>query len=139
MPRRLAITAPHKIEVIEYEDRALGDQEVLVRTEIASGKHGTTVAGFEGVNFRGQRFDQEMRIFVDAPAAAPTGRRAEPGGTGTAGVGVIRQTGAAVTRWAVGDRVFGYMDVRETNICREDGLWPLGDLDPELALCAEPA
>jgi threonine dehydrogenase-like Zn-dependent dehydrogenase len=39
----------------------------------------------------------------------------------------------------IGDRVFGFMDVRETNICREDRLWALGDLDPRLALCVEPA
>jgi len=138
MPRRLAITGPHKVEVIEYQDRSLGDQEVLVKTEIASGKHGTTIAGFDHVNFAGQRFDPEMRIFTEAPPRPQSGH-AEPAGTGTAGVGVVQQLGQNVTRWAVGDRVFGYMDVRETNICREDALWPLGDLDPKLALCAEPA
>jgi threonine dehydrogenase-like Zn-dependent dehydrogenase len=31
------------------------------------------------------------------------------------------------------------MDVRETNICHEDRLWELRDLDPYLALCMEPA
>ena len=41
MPRRLAITAPHVVEVIEYEDRPPQPAEVLVRTQIASGKHGT--------------------------------------------------------------------------------------------------
>jgi threonine dehydrogenase-like Zn-dependent dehydrogenase len=138
MPRRLAITAAHKVELIEYEDRALGDHEVLVKTQIASGKHGTTVAGFDHINFVGQRFDPEMRIFTEAPPA-PQGRRSEPAGTGTAGVGVVQQLGKDVARWAIGDRVFGYMDVRETNICREEALWPLGDLDPKLALCAEPA
>jgi threonine dehydrogenase-like Zn-dependent dehydrogenase len=39
----------------------------------------------------------------------------------------------------VGDRVFGLMDVRETNICAEDRLYELGDIDPLLALCIEPA
>jgi threonine dehydrogenase-like Zn-dependent dehydrogenase len=138
MPRRLAITGPHKLEIIEYEDRPLRDREVLVKTDIASGKHGTTIAGFEGVNWAGQRFDQDMRLFIEdsAPPAKP---RSEPQGTGTAGVGVVQQVGSEVTRWAIGDRVFGYMDVRETNICHEDGLWPLGNLDPKLALCAEPA
>jgi threonine dehydrogenase-like Zn-dependent dehydrogenase len=138
MPRRLAITGPHEVNVIDYEDRALTDHEVLVKTEIASGKHGTTVAGFEGANFAGQRFDSDMRLFVEAPVPA-AGRSGEPGGTGTAGVGVVQAAGSEVTRWAVGDRVFGHMDVRETNICRDDALWRLGDLDPTLALCAEPA
>jgi len=138
MLRRLAITGPHKLETIEYEDRPLRDREVLVKTEIASGKHGTTVAGFEGVNWSGQRFDQKMRLFVQVEAPAE-GASPEPVGTGTAGVGVVQEIGPGVTRWAVGDRVFGPMDVRETNICHEDGLWPLADLDPKLALCAEPA
>ncbi|MFB3882387.1 MAG: zinc-binding dehydrogenase [Armatimonadota bacterium] len=138
MPRRLAITGPHKVEVIQYQDRAVGDNEVLVKTEIATGKHGTTLAGFDPVNFSGQRFEPEMRIFVEAPPAAPGGEPA-PANTGNGGVGVVQQIGSAVTRWAVGDRVFGPMDVRETNICREDALRPLGDLDPKLALCADPA
>lgn len=139
MPRRLAITGPHQVEVIEYQDRPLGEDEVLVKTEIASGKHGTTIAGFEGVDFAGQRFDQAMRVFVEAPSPAGARGRPEPAGTGTGGVGLVQQVGSGVTRWAVGDRVFGPMDVRETNICREDNLWPLGELDPKLALCAEPA
>jgi threonine dehydrogenase-like Zn-dependent dehydrogenase len=31
------------------------------------------------------------------------------------------------------------MDVRETNICKEGSIWPLGTIDPHLALCVEPA
>ena len=138
MPRRLAVTGPHRVEVVEYEDRPPGDREVLVTTQIASGKHGTTLAGFDAVNFAGQRFDQDMRLFVEDRGASAR-PRGEPQGTGTAGVGLVREVGPAVTRWAVGDQVFGPMDVRETNICQEDRLWPLGDLDPRLALCAEPA
>jgi threonine dehydrogenase-like Zn-dependent dehydrogenase len=138
MPRRLAITGPHRVEVIDYEDQPLKGREVLIKTEIASGKHGTTIAGFEGANFAGQRFDSDMRLFVEAPAR-PAGTRSDPQGTGTAGVGIVQAVGAEVTRWTVGDRVFGHMDIRETNICHEDSLWPLGELDPRLALCAEPA
>lgn len=141
MPRRLAITGPHQVEVLEYEDSPLREHEVLVETVVASGKHGTTLAGFEGLNFRGQRFDQEMRLFVEAEgeAGTPEPSPQPPRGTGTSGVGVVVRTGPEVTRWKVGDRVFGLMDVRETNACHEDRLWELGDLDPLLALCIEPA
>ena len=66
MPRRLAITAPHKVEVLEYQDKPLEPHQVRVKTELASGKHGTTLAGFDGLNFQGQRFDPEMRLFVEA-------------------------------------------------------------------------
>ncbi len=141
MPRRLAITGPHKVDVLEYEDPPLGDHDVLVRNELASGKHGTTVAGFDGLNFRGRRFDQDMRLFVrdDAPPGASSAGPVAPRNTGTTGVGTVAEIGPKVTRWQVGDRVFGLMDVRETNVCSEDRLWELGDLDPHLALCVEPA
>ncbi len=137
MPRRLAITGPHRVEVLEYEDRPLEPREVLLKTTIASGKHGTTVAGFDGVNFTGQRFDAEMRLFVEDRATVPSPFR--PHGIGTSGVGVVEKLGSEVTRWKVGDRVFGHMDIRETNICKEDALWSLGDIEPTLALCVEPA
>ncbi len=138
MPRRLAITAPHKVEVLEYEDPPLKADQVLIKTEIASGKHGTTVAGFDGLNFRGQNFDQEMRLFVEAEE--PSGpREFRPHGTGTTGVGTVTEVGSEVTRWKVGDRVLGLMDIRETNIRGEHDLWELGDIDPQMALCIEPA
>jgi threonine dehydrogenase-like Zn-dependent dehydrogenase len=138
MPCRLAITAPHRVEVLTYEDGPLEAHEVRLQTELASGKHGTTTAMFDGLNFRGQRFDQAMRLFIptEEVAASPI---TSPLNTGTTGVGTVADVGPEVTRWRVGDRVFGLMDVRETNTCHEDSLWELGRLDPELALCAEPA
>jgi threonine dehydrogenase-like Zn-dependent dehydrogenase len=123
---------------LEYQDPPLQAHQVLVKTEIASGKHGTTLAGFEGANFRGQNFDQEMRLFIEAGEPSQP-KPFAPHGTGTTGVGVVADIGPEVTRWKVGDRVFGLMDVRETNIRHEDRLWELGDLDPCLALCIEPA
>jgi len=114
----------------------LQPHQVLVKTEWASGKHGTTTAMFDGGAFRGQRFDQEMRLFVEAEEVRWEWR---PGKSGTSGVGTIVEVGPEVTRWKVGDRVFGLMDIRETNICQEDMLWELGSIGPTLALCIEPA
>ncbi len=131
MPRRLAITGPHKVEVLEYEDPPLQAGQVLVKTELASGKHGTTLAGFDNVNFRGQNFDQRMRIFL--PAEEEPAKPRAPGNTGNNGVGTVIAVGPEVTRWKVGDRVMGFMDVRETNICHQDRLWELGNIDPPLS------
>ena len=141
MPRRLAITGPHVVEVLEYQDSSLQPHQVLVETEIASGKHGTMLASLDGLNFQGQRFDQEMRLFVETEGEAARSQptRNAPRGTGTTGVGVVAEVGSDVTRWKTGDRVFGFMDVRETNICDEGRLWELGDIGPLLALCVEPA
>ena len=137
MPQRLAITGPYKAEILEYEDAPLQPGQVMVKTELASGKHGTTTGMFDGRSFQGQEFDQRMRLFV--PAEPKPAEPKAPGRPGTTGVGTIVEVGPEVTRWKVGDRVFGFMDVRETNVCREDGIWELGDVDPELALCLEPA
>jgi threonine dehydrogenase-like Zn-dependent dehydrogenase len=139
MPRRLAITGPYQVEVLEYQDPPLQAGQALVRTELASGKHGTTTAMFDGRVFRGQRFDQQMRLFVAAPEPPQAEAEPAPGKSGTTGVGTVVQVGAGATRWQAGDRVFGLMDVRETNVCDEDALWELGDIDPCLALCVEPA
>lgn len=141
MPRRLAITAPHVVEVLSYEDPPLKPNQVLIKTELTSGKHGTTTAMFDGSVFRGQTFDQKMRLFIEKkPEAEKAGPKEKTvSGTGNSGVGLVVEVGSAVTRWKKEDRVFGPMDVRETNICDEDQLWVLGNIDPELALCIEPA
>jgi threonine dehydrogenase-like Zn-dependent dehydrogenase len=137
MPQRLAITAPNTVQVIPYDDPPLKSNQVLVRTQIASGKHGTMLAGFHKLNLRGQRYDPNMRLFVDSPDEPQ--KPWQPSGTGTMGVGIVTDVGPDVTRWKIGDRVFGPMDVRQTNICPQDQLWALDQLDPHQALCVEPA
>jgi threonine dehydrogenase-like Zn-dependent dehydrogenase len=114
--------------------------QIRVRTEIASGKHGTTTGMFDGRTFAGQRFDQDMRLFVDdANAQRPVATPDNPWNAGTTGVGVITEIGSDVTRFQVGDRVFGLMDIRESNVVDEAKLWELGEIDPLQALCIEPA
>ncbi len=141
MPRRLAVVGDGEVGVIEYQEAPVEGNMVLVRTELASGKHGTTTAMFDGAVFRGQTFDQQMRLFVESPpeSARKEERKSQPGSTGTMGAGKVIEVGSEVRRWKKGDRVFGPMDVRETNLVHEDRLYELGDLDPRLALCAEPA
>jgi threonine dehydrogenase-like Zn-dependent dehydrogenase len=136
VPRRLAITGPYQVAIQEYEEPPLRAGQVRVAAELASGKHGTTFGMFDGRTFEGQRFDQEMRLFVPEQGQA---EQAVPHNAGTTGVGVVTEVGPEVTRWQVGDRVFGLMDVRETNVCHQDRLWALGEIDPLLALCVEPA
>lgn len=140
MPKRLAITAPYQLDIIDYDDPPLQAHQVLVRTEMASGKHGTTMALLENGAFAGHRFDQETRLFVldSVPTLAPPTPEA-PWNLGTTGVGTVIATGSDVTKWQPGDRVFGLMDVRETNICDARFIWLLGDINPLDALCIEPA
>ncbi len=152
MPRKLAFTGGHQVEVVEYEDRPLAPNEVRIQTEYASGKHGMPLAMMDGRNDRGQRWDDEMRLFI------PTDETEEPlrfgdFPIGTSGVGTIIEVSSDVSDWKVGDRVISFLDVSETNIVSTerqlpwqgpplwlDGcIWPLGDIDPLTALCFEPA
>ena len=141
MPKRLALTGLYEASVLDYEDRDLQPNEVLVRTEFASGKHGTTFAMLDGRSFAGVRFDNERHVFVDAgdPGAIRRPSPESPWRTGTSGLGVVEAVGAEVTNFSPGDRVVGLMDIRETNLCDESQVWPLGEIDPLVALCLEPA
>ena len=152
MPRKLTFAGGHKIEVVEYEERPLAPDEARVQTEYASGKHGTPLAIMADREDTGQRWDDEMRLFVptDKPAVEDLLASAS---VGTSGVGTIIEVGAEVANWKTGDRVIGFLDVSETNIVSTtrktpwdgpplwlDGcLWHLGDIDPLDALCFEPA
>ena len=91
MPRRLAITGPYRAEIIDYEDVALQSDQVMIKTELASGKHGTTMGIFDGRSFQDQEFDQRMRLFVPAQPKPATPKA--PGNTGTMGVGTIVEVG----------------------------------------------
>ena len=138
--KRLAMTGKNRVEVLEYSDNQLASHEVLVRTEIASGKHGTGLALLESTNFQGVTFNQAKRSFLKSDdGAAHLASPDQPSRLGTAGVGTVVEVDKEVTRWRVGDRVFGLMDIRETNILHEDKLWELGELDPLAALTIEPA
>ena len=141
MPKRLALTGLYEASVLDYEDRELKPSELLVRTEFASGKHGTTFAMLDGRTFAGKRFDSERHVFIDASDPGAIGRpsRESPWTTGTSGLGVVEAVGADVTTFSPGDRVIGVMDIRETNIRDENQVWRLGDIDPLVALCLEPA
>ena len=152
MPRKLAFTGGHKAEVVEYEDRPLAPNEVRIQTEYASGKHGTPLAAMDGRNEQGQRWDEDMRLFIPSEEDDVS---LDPGGfpLGTSGVGSIIELGSDVSDWNIGDRVISFLDVSETNtiiVQRQDYwagpplwldgcFWHLGDIDPLLALCFEPA
>jgi threonine dehydrogenase-like Zn-dependent dehydrogenase len=135
MSVQLISPSPHKLEVVKLEPGSPGEGQVLIRTEYASGKHGTATAMFDGANFKGQRFDQSMRMFVPDSTESRSGVQK----MGTTGVGVVDSVGSGVTRFKKGDRVLGLMKVATYNVCNESNLWELGSIDPLQALCIEPA
>jgi threonine dehydrogenase-like Zn-dependent dehydrogenase len=139
MPRRLAFLTPTELGILDYDEPELASGQVRIRTEIASAKHGTNLGMSEGSTLRDAHFDPQWHLFREnepTPSAAPPQPR---GMAGCTGVGVVTDLADGVTRWKPGDRVFGYLDVRETNVRDEGKLWELGTIDPEVALCLDPA
>lgn len=140
MPKRLALVDAHRAARIEYTDAPLKPNEVRIQVEYASGKHGTTFGMLDGTAFTGHTFDLETRLFVEGADWQTPPSAENPKSFGTTGVGTVSEIGAEVTRFAVGDRVCGLMDIKETATKPEDGtIWHLGKIDPLLALCIEPA
>ncbi len=139
MPKRLAFTGAYAAELLDYEPQPLEPEQLLVRTTWASGKVGTTAAIFDSRAFRDKRFDPDLRIFLDEPGNSIVPTADNPSNSGTTGVGVVEAIGSAVTRFKPGDVVFGYMDIREVNVCNQARTFLLGTLDPMIALCIEPA
>lgn len=153
MPIKAVFNEEHEATLVEYDERPLLPNEVRIQTEYASGKHGTTMHMMDGRNRQGLRWDEATRLYL--PSDDPDPDPVTVLGVGTSGVGVVSETGAEVGDWQVGDRVFGFMDVSETNIITVDRpadfiwpgfaepspwlIWELGDLDPLTALCFEPA
>jgi threonine dehydrogenase-like Zn-dependent dehydrogenase len=153
MPRELIATAPGQTEFREYEERPLGEREVRIRTEFASPKHGTESHGFLGDSpFAGRRFDPELRIFLPAEEAHPQ----FPRSLGNMAVGVVTEVGEKVTKFKIGDRVYGHLPIRETQtvheLGRSQGEVPLGSgvresrlhllpdgMRPEAAVLLDPA
>src|SRR5215217_7441173 len=65
MPRRLVAQGARRAAFAEYEDPALGLDQVRVRVEYASPKHGTELAVFRGEDpFTTDLYDEDWHLFV---------------------------------------------------------------------------
>ena len=106
MPRGLCIDKPQSVALREYEDAPLTEDQLRIRTEFASIKHGTEFHLFSGQSpFGGRCFDPALRLFVE-DGGAKSQDRAVGQFVGNMAVGVVTEAGTAVTRFRTGDRVY---------------------------------
>jgi threonine dehydrogenase-like Zn-dependent dehydrogenase len=137
MPRELVASAPRTPELREYEERPLGPREIRIRTELASPKHGTELVGYRNDPVASRPYDPLWGAVMPAPAEDALKRFPMP--LGNMAVGVVTEAGAEVSRFQVGDRVFGHFPIRETQTVDETRADPLPPgLSPEVALCLDP-
>lgn len=142
MPRRLVVAAPRKASLIEYEERAVGEGEILVRVQYASPKHGTELAMFRGQDpFASVVFDKDWRVFSKRPDE-PQSPNGEKPVLGNQWVGIVAEMGEGVEAFEVGQRVCGYGGIQETQVLAADNPYLLAMPDGmswKNALCLDPS
>jgi len=98
--RRLLITAPGTLELIEERLPPLGEHDVYARTVVSGVSHGTEIAWLKGsAAALHHTWDAEHRIYVAGPG------RDFPVAPGYESIGRVTEIGAAVTGVRVGDLI----------------------------------
>src|SRR5205085_11141582 len=132
-------TTAERFMIRDYDLPPLGPEDVQVRIELAAPKHGTESHIWSGNVNRGRRWDPELRMFLDPPPGDTPSRPALMR-VGNMAVGVVEEVGAGVQEIRPGDRVYGYMPVRDVHQTSAPRLRPLaGGLTPEAAVAIDPA
>jgi threonine dehydrogenase-like Zn-dependent dehydrogenase len=137
VPRELIATAPRTPVLRTYDEKPLGARQIRIRTEFASPKHGTELVTYRNEPVANRPYNYAWGAVVPATPEAEKKRFPRP--LGNMAVGVVSEVGPEVTRFRVGDRVFGHFPIRETQTVNETDadLLP-ADLSSEAAVCLDP-
>jgi len=137
MSKELIAIAPGQAILRDYEEKPLAPGQVRIKSEISTEKHGTTLSFYKGLVPQMEKvLDPQLELFL--PAKGKTALFPFPLGNIT--IGTVVEAGSDITQFKVGDRVWGYLPVRETHTVDEKrvNLIPSGLTDEEV-LCIDPA
>jgi len=140
MPKEVVATAPGRLIFREYEEPLLKPNQVRVRSRLSAEKHGTTLAVYRGLSSVNEKvYDPRLSMFF--PKDSGRGWTVSfPMHVGNMTAGIITEVGDAVTRFKVGDRVYGYFPFRETHTATEDRVHSAPpELSDEELVCIDPA
>lgn len=144
MVKQLVAVAPRKAAILDGESRDIVSEEVRIRVEYASPKHGSELAAFRNESPHiNEYYDESWHTFLP--------RVNKPDGHGNFGkwnlgnqwVGVIIEAGSDVKEYAVGDRVSGYGGIRQEHIVKAVDNYYLKKMPQGMswqnAVCFDPA
>lgn len=143
MPKQALFISLEEMVWGEYEDPPLEPDQILIRSELSSAKHGTDTAFLKGYGAKRGRYDRDKKLFIKPepqPKQAKKKDRPKGSGVGNMTVGTVVDAGPEVQGIAVGDRVATPGGFRETHI-RSAGRvrkMPAG-LSDKSAVCLDPA
>lgn len=141
--KKLVALEPRVAGLVDYEDREMNEDEVLIQVFYASPKHGTEIHDFRGISpFIDEEFNTEWNLFMP--------RQGDQKGIvfgefqlGNMVVGKIIAKGEQVTEYAIDDIVATYGPIQETFIAKAVNNYKLRKLDSldqwKNAVCYDPA
>ncbi|MBC7321364.1 zinc-binding alcohol dehydrogenase [bacterium] len=135
--KELIAIEPGKAILRDYEERELKPNEVRVKSEVSAEKHGTHLSFFLGrVPNVDKDWNSELELFIPREGKSSL----FPFHLGNITVGRIVEVGKDVKEFKIGDRVWGYLPIRETHTVdiSRISLIPEGLTDEEV-LCIDPA
>ena len=142
MPRELIATAPRTPELRCCDEPPLGPDQVRLRSTFSTVKHGTQLRAYRADTLDAtQPFDAELKLHRrTGPQAAHGMKPRFPLPLGTVTVGEVIAVGDAVGAFAVGDRAYGDLSIRETHTVAATRLRPVPPgMHPHAVVCGDPA
>lgn len=138
MGLELIAVGPREPALRAYEERAPGPGEVRIRSRLAAEKHGTNLMGYRGESPLSEKaFDGRWGLFMPLEAGRGT---QFPMRLGNMAVGIVEEVGSEVQGLRVGDRVYGYLPIRETHTVPEKAVRKAPEgLSDEALVCVDPA
>jgi len=142
--KQLIATATQQLAFLDYEDRPLQPNEVYIKVQYASPKHGSEQMDFRGKSpFMEEQYDSEWRMFRPRKEDEPRGIEFGKWNVGNMIVGEIIEKGTEVIDFNKGDIICTYGGIRETlivNAVNNHRLHKLSHATPwQSALCYDPA
>ena len=119
MPRELIAIAPGEPRIQEYEEPRLQSGQVRIQSAFSSPKHGTEQGPYKGISVSNtSHWDPRLNLAIPGNPEI-----AFPFPLGNMTVGTVTEIGPEVDQFRIGDRVFGYLPIRETHTVSEESIF----------------